>query len=376
MSEGDGETIAKLGARLREGARRGAERVRLSVWSVLQTSIAASLSYFLAVFLLGHEQPFFAPIAAVISLSITLGERGRRTVQLVFGVAIGLLLADLLVLALGTGPARIGLVVLIAMVAAVFFSGRMLTVNQAAISAILVVVLQPPDAGFEPDRFLDALLGGGVALTINHLLPANPERLVERAAREVFSELVSVLEEVAASLRESDPERARRTLLRARRVDDRIRSMTEAISAGYETARLSPTRRRALKHLQLYSAAGNRIELAAINVRVLARGAYNAVLRGDAIPDVLPEAVLDLAEAFKALAEYLEEHEPPEEVKRHALRAAEKATSLLKKRHDLAASVLVGQVRSAAVDILRSAGMDQESSLRALEEAAGRASEV
>jgi hypothetical protein len=38
--------------------------------------------------------------------------------------------------------------------------------------------------------------------------------------------------------------------------------------------------------------------------------------------------------------------------------------------------VLVGQIRSAAVDLLRSTGMDQASALQALEETAGRASEI
>jgi hypothetical protein len=38
--------------------------------------------------------------------------------------------------------------------------------------------------------------------------------------------------------------------------------------------------------------------------------------------------------------------------------------------------VLVGQVHSAAVDVLRSTGMDQASALQALEEAAGRSSEI
>jgi hypothetical protein len=54
------------------------------------------------------------------------------------------------------------------------------------------------------------------------------------------------------------------------------RSFYEALAAGYETARLSPTRRRALKHLELYANAGNRIDLAVINTRVLARGAAYA----------------------------------------------------------------------------------------------------
>jgi hypothetical protein len=109
---------------------------------------------------------------------------------------------------------------------------------------------------------------------------------------------------------------------------------------------------------------------------VLARGAANAVRRGDKVPPQLPEAVLDLSLAAKALATYLEELRGPDEARRFALEAARKATEILKERHDLAISVLVGQVRSAAVDILRSTGMDQASALQALEEAAGRASEI
>jgi hypothetical protein len=301
----------------------------------------------------------------------------RRAVELVFGVAVGLMVADLLVLLIGTGTAQIGIVVFLAMAAAVFIGGGTLLVNQAAISALLVVVLQPPDAVFSPDRFLDALVGGGVALAVNYLFPINPERLVERAARPIFDELVAVLEDIAAALKSGDRERAERALHRARKIDeDRVTSFYEALAAGYETARLSPTRRRALGHLELYANAGTRIDLAVINTRVLARGAVNMLTRGERPPPLLPEAVLDLSRAVKALAAYLEESQEPDDARRYALEAARRATEILKERHDLATSVLVGQVRSMAVDILRSTGMDQASALSALEEAAGRASEI
>ena len=363
--------------RLRRGFSAGIERLRTSGWPVVQTAVAASAAYFLAVIVFGHERPFFAPIAAVICLGITLGQRWRRAVELVFGVAIGLVLADLLVLVIGTGAARIGIVVLLAMAAAVFFGARPLLVNQAAISALLVVVLQPPNDAFDPSRFLDALTGGVVALTVNYLFPINPERLVERAARPVFDELAAVLEDIAAALREGDREGAERALVRARTIDDdRVTYFYEALAAGHETARLSPTRRRALEHLELYANAGTRIDLAVINTRVLARGAANALRRGDPVPPLLPEAVMDLARAVRALAIYLEESRGSDEARRFALEAARKATEILKERHDLAISVLVGQIRSAAVDLLRSTGMDQASALQALEETAGRASEI
>jgi uncharacterized membrane protein YccC len=344
---------------------------------VVQSAVAAGAAYALALLVLGHERPFFAAIAAIISLGVTLGQRMRRAIELTFGVAVGLMVADLLVLFIGTGVAQLGVVVLLAMAAAVFFGGGPLLVNQAAVSALLVVVLQPPDAVFSPDRFLDALVGGCVALAVNYLFPINPERLVERAARPIFDELAAVLEDISAALKNGDRELAERSLSRARKIDeDQVKTFYEALTAGHETARLSPTRRRALGHLELYANAGTRIDLAVINTRVLARGAANAALRGDKAPPQLPEAVLDLSQAVKALATYLEQPGGPDEARRFALEAARKATAILEERHDLAVSILVGQVRSMAVDLLRSTGMDQASALRALEEAAGRASEI
>jgi hypothetical protein len=290
------------------------------------------------------------------------------------GVVVGLAVADLIVLAIGVGAAQIAVVVATAMAAAVLIGERRLLVNQAAISAILVVVLQPPESGFSVDRFFNALIGGGVALAINHLFPVNPERLVERAARPIFEDLAAVLEEVAEALIGNERERAEALLERVRELDERVRSFNEALSAGYETARLSPTRRRSLKHLELYAGASIRIELAVINTRVLVRGAANALRRGEAVPSAVPGAIRDLSRAVRALADYLEEAEGPGEARRFALEAARGATEALKERHGLTASVLVGQVRSMAVDLLRSTGMNQAQALDALEEVAPRKS--
>jgi uncharacterized membrane protein YgaE (UPF0421/DUF939 family) len=362
------------------GVRRrlasGVGRLRTNGWPILQTAVAASIAYLLAGFVLGNEQPFFAPIAAVVTLGLSLGQRGRRAFEVALGVALGLGIADLLVRVIGVGALQIGIVVVLAMAAAVLLGEGTLLVNQAAISAILVVLLQPPGSDFSPDRFFNALVGGGVALAINHLFPVNPEHLVERAARPVFEQLATALEDIAEALEEGDLELAEAVLDRTRRLDEQVRGFDEVLAAGHETARLSPTRRRSLKHLELYAGASVRMELAVINTRVLARGAANTIRRQDSVPQPLPPAVLDLSRAVRALATYLEEYEGPEDARRFALEAARGATRALNERHDLATSVLVGQVRSMAVDLLRSTGMNQAQALDALEDAAGRASEI
>ena len=55
-----------------------------------QTSVAAGLSWYIAHDLLGHPQPFFAPIAAAVSLSISNVLRAQRAIQMMIGVTLGI----------------------------------------------------------------------------------------------------------------------------------------------------------------------------------------------------------------------------------------------------------------------------------------------
>src|SRR5215212_4138681 len=77
-------------------------------------------AWFLSVLLLGVDRPTFAPIAAVICLGLAVGERARRAIELTFGVAFGVAIADFLVSVVGVGALQAGLVVALAMALAVF----------------------------------------------------------------------------------------------------------------------------------------------------------------------------------------------------------------------------------------------------------------
>jgi hypothetical protein len=74
----------------------------------------------------------------------------------------------------------------------------------------------------------------------------------------------------------------------------------------------------------------------------------------------VPAALRELAETIRTLDRYFEhpEEEPP--VDEHALRAAARATLVLEQTANLSVSAIVVQVRAAAVDLLRSWGLDKE----------------
>lgn len=348
-----------------------AERSRVTVrarfarlWTVLpavlQTAVAAAVAFSLAKDVVGHRAPFVAPISAIIALGITYGQRTTRAVEIVVGVAVGVLVADLITLSLGTGPVQIGLVISLAMAAAVLLGGTRLTVSQSATSAALVAtVAVPSHVSFA--RPIDSLIGGGIALLVNLVVsPVNPVRLAHRAASPVLEELGAVLRDVARGLELEDHDTAIDALARARHLDPMMARFSEAAQVGDEVASLSPLRRRHREDLHLYVRLAEQLDLAVRNVRVLARGAVRAIdLQAD-VPEETLVALRDLASATIALAPDPLDAARGDRARGHALDAAARATLGLERTANLSTSVIVGQVRSTATDLVKALGASDD----------------
>src|SRR5690349_14802085 len=162
--------IRSLTARGRALVATARHRLRPSMRPILQTAIAAVAAYYLADLLLPSNSPTFASIAAVICLGATYGHRPQRALELIGGVLLGIVVADVLLLLIDTGPLQIGLLVILAMTAGVLLRGSELFVNEAAITAIILVSLAPSGGGFSADRILEGLVGAAVALVVASVL--------------------------------------------------------------------------------------------------------------------------------------------------------------------------------------------------------------
>lgn len=336
-------------------------RARLArLWTVLpavlQTALAAAAAFTIARDVVGHTGPFVAPVSAIIALGITYGQRTARAVEIVIGVAVGVLVADLITLALGTGPAQIALVIGLAMAAAVVLGGSRLVVSQAAISAALVASVTVPDH-VTFTRSVDALIGGSVALLVNLVLsPVNPLRMAQRAATPLLDELGAVLRDVARAIELRDHDAVVDALARARGLDPLMARFSEAAQVGNEVASLSPLRRRHRADLTIYVHKAQQMDLAVRNARVLARGAVRAVDLQAHVPEETILALRDLSSAVTALAPDPLDAGRSARARQQALSAAGRATLGLERTANLSASVIVGQVRSLATDVLKGLG--------------------
>jgi uncharacterized membrane protein YgaE (UPF0421/DUF939 family) len=311
--------------------------------------------------LLGDPTPFFAPIAAIISLAATRGQSTRRALELIVGVALGIGLGDLLRHGIGIGVAQLALTIGLAMaIAVVFGAGRQL-LTEAAVSASLVATVSQGTQGLLPTRLLDALVGGAVALAFSQLLfPVNPVTVVQEAAESVLRELAETLSDVARALVDRDLEAAAAALVRARKVSEDWSRFEQALDVGREAARYAPPRRRLREPFGVYDEASLPLDLIVRDIHVLARGTVRALTIDDPIPDRAISALHDLARATAALASRVGDEQHATAVRSIALRAAYAATEAAPRQEHISASVLVGYVQATAADVLRALGMDRQ----------------
>jgi uncharacterized membrane protein YgaE (UPF0421/DUF939 family) len=339
----------------REAPRRAWVRLRVRLWPILQTAAAAVAAWYLAKLLVGSERPVFASIAAVISLGATHGGRDERATELIGGVVVGIAIADLLIRAIGTGPVQVGVLVVLAMAAAVLLGGGPVLVTEAAVSAIILASLDPAPTGLSADRLLEALVGGGVALAISSLVfPLDPQLHVGRAAQSIFGELGRVLEQLATALEAGDRKRAESALAAARDLDGPVRELEEALETARETLRSSPLRRPVRAEIDRYARGARHVDYAVRNARVLARHVLRFLRSGKRPPAELAGSVRELGLAVWALAEELDDPSRATRLRLHV----SKATAGALETHgsagsDLSLAEIVVQVRSTGIDLLR-----------------------
>ena len=319
-------------------------------------AIAASISWLIAYDLLGHTTTFFAPVASTIVLSIVPGERSRRAVEMVVGIAVGIGVADLIIQAIGSGAVQIGIVVLLAVSVAILLGAGRVLASQAAATAVLVAALPASNQAFT--RFTDALIGGLVGLVVLIVAPRNPVIPIRDEVESLLREVAGALEDVARALDQRDPDIATAAIVRANGAGSLGIQFERMLRQGRETTMLAPAHWSSRISVDRYEAAAHHIESATRDVGVLARGARSLVEAAEAPPDGLAGAVRDLAAAVEAMAGH-EPRDTDSDVIERALGAARLANASLAEPHSLAVGVIVAQVRAIAIDLLRALGAER-----------------
>jgi uncharacterized membrane protein YgaE (UPF0421/DUF939 family) len=345
---------AGLGARLRLLRKR---------WRLLlRISVATSVAFFVSTHVLGHSQAFFAPVSAVIVIVAGAGLRARTLFELVLGVALGVLVGELLILGIGRGTLQIALVVTLTVMVSTLVGIKGLALTQAANSSVLLAAVVPVANSGNPavTRFLDAFIGGCCGLAMILLVPRNPVRDIDGETQALMRRLSSVLARCAEAMRVSDAAIADQALADARGMQPDLQALEATAVNVTEIARMSPMRWKQREHLGLYVGAVRDLDNAIRDTRVLARRTAAMLRHGEPSPAGMDRAVDSMARAVDVFADDLSEQDDFAEARAELIEAARIAVAALPGAMTLNTAAIAAQVRSLAADLLYASGATRE----------------
>ena len=349
------QTLDRALQRGRTSVRARLARLRTNSWHIAQCAAAAGVAWFLAADVLGHPTPFFAPVAAVVCLGTSYGQRLSRVVEVTFGVAIGVFIADLFVVLFGSGTWQMAVVVAVSMSAAFLLGAGRLFLTQAAVQSIIVTALVPePGAAFT--RWTDALIGGAVAVVAATVVPAAPLRRPREQAAIVMRKIVELLRGASEVMLDGDVEHALDLLADARSTDVLIRELQDAADEGMSVVTTSPFRRHHRGGMRRMAEIVEPLDLALRNTRVLVRRAAVAAHRREPVPRGYAVLCAELADAADQVANELAANRMAIAAQ-PALREVARGSAQVERGPDLSGEVILAQIRSIVADLLRITGM-------------------
>jgi hypothetical protein len=356
----------KVQRRVADAFSRAVGRVVADAWPILQGAIASTMAWVFAKYVFDHPEPFFAPVAAIIALNTTLGERGLNAVRLLHGVVIGIVVGELAIAALGSGWGTLALGTFVAVVIARAVGGTRIVLAQAATGAILVITVANPEAGLE--RLLDALIGGGVALVFSNLLfSPEPLALLRRAEAAALADMAEGVGLTAKAMEQDDDELREEAMRRLRELRDRLADLARMRRASTRVARRSLAWRSHSGPVVQESENAGHLDLLGGSCLLLARTATATTLPGRR---KLVGAIHELASALTDLSRQPADLATREAVTDRALGVMRMLTSFEGPQESfLGAAVLAARI--VAADIMLFAGVDVEDVAEAVREGTG-----
>ncbi|MEO7586685.1 MAG: FUSC family protein [Arachnia sp.] len=336
--------------------KRRVLRWQSRLFMIVQISLAAGMSWWLAQTLFSHPAPFLAVVATIVCLGFSFGQRLWRALEISVGVTIGVLCGDIFLHFFGTGVWQIMLVIAVAMSITTWLGARTLMVSQAAVQAAVVLTVIPGvDAGIS--RWMDALVGCGVALVFATVAPTGPVMRPRLQAAKVLHETAHTIREMIVAVEASDMEATERVLAAARATEQALTTLTTAANEGAAVVRFSPFLRRHREGVLQIADLTVPLDRFTRNLRVLARRSVVAVYRGEGVPQDHLHLMTELARVTdECAAELSAMRQPASKIDDIIALAEESAAIPIGDR--LSSAVILAQVRSMLADLLELCGMD------------------
>lgn len=250
------ETLARMGLTLQ----------------VIKTTVASGISWGVASLLSENPYPIFAPLAAILTMQVTVSDsiqRGLyRTLGVIFGVSIGGLIGHFFVIS----SISVLIAILLGLSLSTAFRLNQQIISQVGVSALLVLGYGQME-GYMIGRIGETIVGAITAVVVNvSINPPDSSAAIKEMILQSTKRLAEVLQELEANSAEYNLSDG---LLRARQLVQQTEKDCESLIVTLHAFRYTPFRRKERLMMERLVLVMNRIEHMTIQVRGIARSLFD-----------------------------------------------------------------------------------------------------
>ena len=365
--------LRRAGVALAAEVRQGRRRMAGSFVPILQAALGAAVAYLFADFAFGRSNPLFAPIAAWVCLGFKADRVPRKVAELGVGATVGVLIGEALSLVMDVGWWQIGLTLLIAALVGRFLDKGDLTTIQAGVNAMVVLAMSWWEAtlGGVQGRWIDALVGAGVAFTIAVLLPRNPSARPRRYARWALTEYATLLNLVGRGLRAGDAELLNDAHAQRHALAEVVLTWEETLATARGVVALNPSLWRHRLEVDELSRLFRLMQRSQRSSYMLARQGQAMAEEVGAMPEI-GTMLLDISTAVHTLAGAVGHWHRPERARALLVDIAGRAAPSDLEGDDWRPVALMSLMRAMVVDLLQMTGLSRDRARDALIDTWGR----
>lgn len=172
---------------------------------IIKTALAASISWLVATAVLSSSFPYFAPLASILTVQVTVADSVEKATQRIIGIIGGVGVSLFIGHWLSISSFSIFLVIITGMGISRALRMNPQIVSQVAVSSFLVLAFGFQEEGYALERVLETLLGSVVAVLINALIvPQNAIPDVEKSLLAQGEQATSTLRFLSTQLHQTD----------------------------------------------------------------------------------------------------------------------------------------------------------------------------
>ncbi|WP_266206062.1 FUSC family protein [Pontibacter kalidii] len=246
-------------------------RIGLSL-QIVKTALAAAVSWLVATAVLGAEYPFFAPLASILTVQVTVADSVEKATQRIIGIIGGVLVSLLIGHWFSVSSFSIFLAIIVGMGISKALRMNPQVVSQVAVSSFLVLAFGLQEEGYALDRVVETVVGSVVAVLINALIvPQNAIPEVENSMIALGEQGTRTLAFLASQLRQTE-----KGQLVGRQETDALIATTEqsikSLQLAEQSLKYNPFLTHKRTHLSRLAIGVKRLEHITTQIRGIRRG--------------------------------------------------------------------------------------------------------